>query len=98
MARKILHTLKMDEEITNKLEALNYEVNSRKEIIAFMLGSDYVNSDAFVKYQDEYQKFFIEYQTAKQVLEDTYVRPLLEDGQTVTWNLDFTTGELTIYE
>lgn len=50
MARKILHTLKMDEEITNKLEALNYEVNSRKEIIAFMLGSDYVNSDAFAKY------------------------------------------------
>ena len=99
MARKILTTMKItDEELVNKLEALNYEVNSRRDIIAFMLSGDYLRTEAFAQYQQEYQNFYVQYDLLKKMLEDTYVKPLLKDDQTVSWNLDFASGELEIYE
>ena len=98
MARNVFKIIPItDQDFITTLEALNYEVESRKEIIAFMLGSDYVNSEAFEKYQQQYQDFFIKYQLAKQQLEDTYVKPLNLPGK-IEWNLNFGTGELTIYE
>lgn len=99
MARSIIFSQAIDDkELVTKLEATNYEVESRKEVIAFMLGSNYTNSEAFKLYQDEYQKFFMEYNLLKARLEELYVKPVVNTDQRVDWNLDFQTGVLTIYE
>lgn len=81
----------VDEALSTKIEALQYEVESRKEIIAQMVGGSLVvKNDQFNRYHDEYKQFFIEYNRAKQELIDAY------NLQNYTWNLDFKTRQLTI--
>lgn len=81
----------VDEALTAKIEALQYEVESRKDIIAQILsGSLTVKGDHFKRYHEEYQQFFIDYNKAKQELIDAY------NLQDKAWNLDFRSRQLTI--
>lgn len=82
----------INDELCNHIEALQYEVESRKDVIVNVLaGAIHVSGDLFEKYQDEYRKFFIEYNKAKQDMLDEYKVPA-----NVGWNLDFRTKELVL--
>ena len=86
----------VDEELANYIEGLQYETESRKDLLAFMIGNGYdTNSEAFKAYEKEFQEQFIQYNQAKSELEQKYVYPVT-NGVRVNWNLDFGTRELTI--
>lgn len=84
-------------DLVSKIEALQYEVESRKDLIAFaMTRDDLTDSPSFKQYQEEYRDFFIQYNVAKNLLEKQYVYPKCPNAK--RWNLDFETHELTIEE
>lgn len=87
--------IKIDSEICNKIEALQYEVESRKDIITSVIaGTVSMKGDLFEKYHNEYQEFFKQYNKAKQEMTDKYITdPALKNK---AWNLTFNTCELTI--
>lgn len=81
----------IDEQLCTKIEMLQYEVNSRKEIItAYLQMSDNTTSNLFKAYQDEYKQYFTDYNKAKQEMVEQYKVPT---GS--SWNLNFATRELT---
>ena len=88
-------TMKIDKEICNKIEALQYEVESRKDIItAVIAGTVNMKGDMFDKYHAEFQKYFTDYNKAKQEMMDKYITdPALKNKN---WNLTFNTCELVI--
>lgn len=84
-----------NQELINLIESLHYEVNSRKDLIAFMLNSDMrTDTAAYERYNKEYMEFYIQYSEAKNKLEEMYVRTAVENPR--DWNLNFESGELTI--
>lgn len=99
MAQKII-VIPVSEEESNKLEALNYEVTSRIDVIAFMIDtSKKTNTDSFRAYQAELAEFKKQYERAKKDFEERIVKKYLSDhGITamVNWNLDFKDRELSI--
>ena len=51
--------IKIDEDISTKIEALQYEIDTRKDVIAFMIASDMnMETDAFKKYSKELKPLF----------------------------------------
>lgn len=93
MEKKII---KIDESIRDLVEAYDYEYNSRKELIAFMISNNMdINTDAFNKYQKEMQEFLVLFNTAKEEISKKYVNELL-DGRNAKWTLDYSSCELTV--
>ena len=88
-------TITIDRDVCLKLEGLHYEVESRKQIIGYMISANMSKGDAFDSYNADYQKYFIEYEKAKSELEKQYIIPAAGSAFT-NWNLDFGTCELTI--
>lgn len=87
-----MQTIIVDEALCLKIEALQYEVESRKDVIAQILSGGFsINGTQFAQYQEEYKNFFIQYNKAKQELVNTY-----NIGENKSWNLNFGTRELTI--
>lgn len=85
-------------EAIGHLEALGYEVGSRKDLLSYMISTGVKPSDeAFQAYHKEYQGFFIQYEEAKSAFEKEFVEPLAP-GRRLTWNLDFATRQLTVEE
>lgn len=80
----------VDNELCTRIEMLQYEVNSRKEIITTYLQTNTNKTDLFEAYQKEYTEYFTEYNKAKQELVKTYNVP-----NNSKWNLNFATRELT---
>lgn len=81
----------IDEELCTKIEMLQYEVFSRKEIItSYLQMSDNTASELFKTYQAEYTDYFTQYNKAKQEMVKKYEVP-----SDKSWNLDFATRELT---
>jgi hypothetical protein len=84
-----------NQELINLIEKLHYEVNSRKDLIAYMLNNNMrTDTEAYEKYNREYREFYIQYNEAKNKLEEIYVRTAVENP--INWNLDFETSEVTI--
>lgn len=84
--------VKIDETLCRRIEALQFETNARKDLLAFMMDGRTNNSDQFEKYHEEYVQFHIEYEKAKQELQDKYVPAGMK-----RWELDFATAEVKIY-
>lgn len=86
-----------NQEVINLLEAEAYEVNSRQSLLAYMAQNGVLPSDpAFMAYHKEFQEHFIKYEAAKAELEREYVAPLLPEGRTASWRLDYASHELAI--
>ena len=84
--------IKVDETLVKQIEALQYEVESRKDVIVSMLSTSYMTEkEQFKAYQEEYKNYFIQYNKAKQVMLETCSVP-----NNVAWNLNFATCELTV--
>lgn len=86
-----------DRKFINELEALQNEVESRQFIITYILTSNQnINADNFNFYQNEYTKYRTLYEDKKLDVEILYVKPNCPTAK--SWHLDFTSGELEIYE
>ena len=84
------------ESIVNYIERLDYELNSRKNIVAFMLSSNMdITTESFKRYEDEMVEYQIKFDQAKQELEEKYVLPIIGDNK-VNWSLNYRNQELTI--
>lgn len=53
-------------------------------------------NDNFKSYQQEYQNSYKKYNEKKVELENKFITPVIKES--VKWNLNFKTGELTIYD
>lgn len=84
-----------DSVMVELLESLSLEVFSRKDVISFILSSDVLvpDSKSFKQYHDEYQKFYKQYDVAKQEFQKLYVDVI---PNAVDWNLDFNDSLLTV--
>jgi hypothetical protein len=81
----------VNEELCTRIEMLQYEVNSRKDIItSYLKNNENGLNPLFTEYQDKYKEYFMAYNKAKQELIKTYNIP-----KGSIWNLDFATKELT---
>ncbi len=98
--KKNVVVLVENQEIINLIQSLQYEVESRKNIIKDLMNSDNgfmnYNEKTFNKYHKEYVEFFVQYETAKEELQKMYVKEYVDKYSSVSWNLDFGTHELTI--
>lgn len=83
-------TVKIDEELSNYIEGLHYEVNARENIIRTILTTPDVtiNKELFDTYHKELADFKAEYEKAKEQLQLKYM-PEEFKNHDVTWNLDF---------
>ena len=75
---------------------LQYENDSRKDVIAFMLASNMnMETDSFKKYSNELVKLKVQYEEAKSCLEKQYIIPKI--GSTpCSWTLNFSTCEISL--
>lgn len=93
MNKKII---KIDEKIRDLVESYDYELNARKELIAFMLSNNMeIDTDSFRKYQKEMNEFFVKFVTIKNEISNRYIIPIT-DGKEVNWKLDYASCEITI--
>ena len=89
-------TIKITEELSTYIQSLDYEYRTRKELIAFMLTTNMdISSDAFVKYNQEMIKYAIEFDKAKQKLEQEYIIPVIKNKNT-QWSLDYFSNIITL--
>lgn len=79
----------LNEGICNYIESLQYDLEARKTIIAFMLQNDFnVNSKSFKAYQEGFRQALIKYDVAKNELQKRY-------GIKGKWTLNFAERELS---
>ena len=91
-----MKVIKVDVETCKNIEALQFEIESRKDVIAQVLaGGANMNNAMFEKYHKEYQDFHKKYNQAKQAMADTYLAA--ESGNS-NWTLQFATCELIVEE
>lgn len=90
--------IKINDQLVDYIEALQYEKDRTNEIVAFMLSHDYdTHTEAFRQWDKDNQKAFVNYQEAKNELEDKYIHSRPEFGdRKVSWHLDFATKTLTV--
>ena len=88
----------IEEALVNYIEGLDYEYQSRRELIVFMLTSNMnIETIAFQKYQKEMTDYYIKFNIAKEELEKKYIRPII-NNKNVSWQLDYTTNTIKIEE
>lgn len=81
----------IEDSIASNIEILQYEVESRKEIIAQILSSMiHVQGSLFENYQKQYHEYFVAYNKAKSDMLKAYNIPA-----SANWTLNFDTKELT---
>lgn len=96
MAKQITFVLD-NQELVDLIESLHYEVEARKDIITFYLTNAMdTNTDSFKNYNKEYREFFVQYSTAKEILEKDFIVPKVDGAKYSRWNLDFQSKEVTV--
>lgn len=92
-----IYKIEVNQETVNLLQALHYEVSTRKEVLQFLLSQPNmeINKDLFDQYHKELVEFTAKYDTAKKELEKAYVPEILKSHQ-ISWELDFLSNELVI--
>ena len=100
MENNLVLRVNIPEDISIYLQRLQYEYQSRKDIIALLLEThqndvSVITSPTFIKYQELTGESVAAYDIAKAELEQMYV-PKELNGHQINWNLDFNTSILTI--
>lgn len=84
-------------DICNMLEALNYEVESRKSLISFMIDHGMPLDTPIAKiYVDEYTELFSEYEIAKKQFERLFIKPAIGDNKLLSWTITFENSQCEI--
>lgn len=91
---KSIKVIKVEDAIIDEIEALGYEYETRKSVVAEMLSAD-MNTDtkAFETYQRELLEYKVKFEQAKREFQKMYVDPV--EGAT-SWNLNYADKEVTI--
>lgn len=92
MSKKIVT---VPQETVNHIQALQYECESRKDLLSFMLDKGAApTGEGFKAYHDEYKDLHTQYEKAKEEMQKTVLEPAVP-GTLLKWNLDFDIGEAT---
>lgn len=91
------------QETINYLQRLNFEVQTREEIIAKLLETHKDDADdslftskPFLKYSEELSRVKAEYELVKLEVEKLYIPSELYGKHQYNWNIDFSTNIMTI--
>lgn len=92
--------IKIPEEVSNYLEGLTYECNSKRMNVEFMIrcnknDESFLNSPAFKKYEKEQSLKEAEFEAAKRKMVTDYFPEELKDAN-ANWYLDFDTQEVIV--
>lgn len=80
-------------ELASYIEALQFEVASRRSLLAFAIEKGLRKRESFAEYETEYREFFVKYEQAKEEFGKTAVTELF--GPVDSWDLDFATKRIT---
>ena len=85
--------IEIDEKLSNYIECLDFDLKSRRHIIALMISQNYdIDTDAFKAYQKEATDTEVMFETAKRELGEMLEKKL---GKLKNWRLDYATR--TVY-
>lgn len=94
--------IEVNNDITDYLERLSYEISSRSDIITMLLenhkndnDASVLESEAFKVYSKQLTSVRAEFELAKREFEDTCI-PDVFKGHKYEWDLDYKTRMLTI--
>lgn len=84
-------------ELAEYLEALHFELESRRALLVFALEKGLRGKGSFDEYEREYKELFIKYEQAKREFSQRAIPELLEEnGPRVSWELDFSSKRLRL--
>lgn len=85
--------LLINADIVLELQRLCAEVDSKKELLAFMIDKGFkLDNERFKEYQDQYREDFFAYEQAKKEFQKNYLEAEFGKENLVRWNLDFDTN------
>lgn len=85
-----------NEELLSLIEGLQYETESRKEILAYMIDKGMSGTENFAAYQKEYSEYFVQLSTAKSTLEAAIREKIPAGMELRSWNLEFASRQITV--
>lgn len=95
--------INVTQEMIDYLQRLNFEVQTREEIITKLLEMHKDDTDdalfvskPFIKYSEELARVKAEYELVKSEAEKLYVPAVLYGSHQYNWNINFSTNEMTI--
>lgn len=94
MSKMVTVEIEIPEDTSTYIESLQYELNARKDLLAFMIDRGQNETPGFQKYHQEYMEFSAQYEMAKNEMAGTYIVP--KYGKDAIWNLDFRTRIATV--
>lgn len=84
--------IQIDENIVLTLQRLCVEVDSKKELLSFMIDKGVsFDNPRFQEYQEGYQEDFLSYEEAKKWFQKNCIEPSIEGAVLKSWDLDFDT-------
>lgn len=94
--------IRVNDETVDYMERLSFEIEGSKRIIKELItdndtNSSILESETFKKFNARYEEKFAAFEIAKQELEREYIpKVLVENFISFKWNLNFSTGIMTI--
>ena len=97
---KVINLTNVCGDAIKNLERLHYESMTKERIMGMALGTTgQNNSSAMESFYQDYYNSFVEYEKAKQSFYNTYVAEYAKGmSSRATWEINFTTGDLTLYD
>lgn len=94
------YEIKINEEMVNYMERLSFEVEGSKRIIKEIIMDNVSNpsvleGETFKKFNQRFEEKHAAFEIAKSELEKNYIPEVL-NGVAFNWNLDFSTGIMTL--
>lgn len=96
VTKKVMEIV-IPENVSAKIEAAQYNYETRQDLCAFMIGREMDTSGiAFQRYESELVDYKVEFELLKREMYKTYLEPEV-NGNITNWNLDFYTHTVTVY-
>lgn len=88
--------IKIDNQVSNKLESLHYDINTMQDLLAYMMEQNInINSDVGLNYQTELKQKKKLYNEAKQEVTEKFIPEQYKTPE-YYWEMDFKNSSLII--
>lgn len=87
------YRISIPEELRDYMQRLKYEINARKDLLAFFFERELPQKDMFNEYYQEYLEFCTQYELAKEEISHKYVYNLYPH---CPWDIDFIYSEIVV--
>lgn len=94
---KEVKRIKIDENLSNELQTIHYEINARKSVIAYMVEAKINNSEGFKQYHKDFNALNVEYEKLKSIVAQKYLPDEYKEKNFI-WQMDFDACEFVILE